>query len=208
MHEATRSASDSAMGVRYYFVVARNNPDILARVQERLHGDPRIEVIADRRWGERRRLSAPRGPERRSGDRRRPTNVWNDLTIYPTLVAQRHVESYAELQRKAESAGRDSEALRTDNERLRTTIADLERLLEAQIAEDGQLRAENAALREEMTELHRRLTALAEADTEFRTDVTALLAQAEQALGGLINKFQRLAPEGRPPQRESHLRSL
>ena len=28
-------------GVRYYFVVARKNPDILARVQERLSGDPR-----------------------------------------------------------------------------------------------------------------------------------------------------------------------
>jgi hypothetical protein len=208
MHEATRSSSDTDMGVHYYFVVARKNPDILARVQERLQGDHRIEVIADRRWTERRRVAAPRSPERRGRDRRRPTNVWNDLTIYPTLVAQRHVDSYAELRRKVESAARDSEALRTDNERLRTTIADLERLLEAQIAEDGQLRAENAALREEMTELHRRLSALAAADTEFRTDVTALLAQAEHALGGLINKFQRLAPDGRPPQQESHLRNL
>jgi prefoldin subunit 5 len=200
--------NDPEMGVRYYFVVARRNPEILARVRERLHGDPRIDVIADRRWGDRRRLLAPRNPDRRGGDRRRPTNVWNDLTIYPTLVAQRHVESYAELQRKAESVARDAETVRTDNERLRTTIGDLERLLEAQIAEDGQLRAENAALREEMAELHRRLSALAAADTEFRTDVTALVAQAEQALGGLINKFQRLAPDGRPAEKESHLRSL
>jgi hypothetical protein len=52
-------ATNSDAGVRYLFIVARNNPDILARVQERLHGDSRIDVIADRRYGERRRSAAP-----------------------------------------------------------------------------------------------------------------------------------------------------
>ena len=187
-------------GVRYLFIVARKNPDILARVQERLHGDPRIDVVADRRYGERRRATQPYAPERRHGDRRRPTNVWNDLTIYPTLVAQRHVDSYAELEHKAAAAVADKELLRE-------YVGDLERRIDTLIAGDEQLRAENARLREDVGELHRRLAALSAADAEFRAEVAGLLAQAEQALGGLIANFRRFTPEGRVPK-EPHLRSV
>lgn len=188
-------------GVRYLFIVARKNPDILSRVQERLHGDPRIDVIADRRHGERRGAGASPSPERRRSDRRRPTNVWNDLTIYPTLVAQRHVDSYAELERKAAAAVADKELLRE-------YVADLERRIDALIAGDEQQRGDNARLREEVAELQRRLAALAAADAEFKADVAALLGQAEQALGGLIANFGRLTPEGRQAQKEPHLRSV
>jgi hypothetical protein len=188
-------------GVRYLFIVARKNPDILARVEERLHGDPRIEVMADRRYGDRRRSATPHSPERRGSDRRRPTNVWNDLTIYPTLVAERHVDSYAELERKAAAAG-------ADNQLLREYVGDLERRIDALIAGDEQQRAENARLREEVAALQQRLAALAAADADFRADVAALLAQAEHTLGGLIANFRRLTPEGRPAQKESHLRSV
>ena len=188
-------------GVRYLFIVARRNPDILARVQERLHGDPRIDVLADRRYGERRRSMAPHAPERRSSDRRRPTNVWNDLTIYPTLVAQRHVDSYADLERKAAAAV-------ADNELLREYVADLERRIDGLIAGEEQLRGENARLREEVAELQRRLAAQVAADAEFKADVTALLAQAEQAVGGMIANFRRLTPEGRSSPKEPRLRSV
>jgi hypothetical protein len=185
--------SDAA--VRYYFVVARRNPEILARVQERLQDDPRIDVIADRRLSERRRIIAPRTPERRASDRRRPTNVWNDLTIYPTLVAARHVPSYAELEQTVARAAGEAQALSLDNERLRATIGDLERLLEAQVTEDGQLRAENARLGDEIGELQRRLSAAAAADAEFRAEVAVLLGQAEHAVATLIATFRRLAAD-------------
>jgi hypothetical protein len=188
-------------GVRYLFIVARRNPDILARVQERLHGDPRIDVLADRRYGERRRSMATHAQERRSGDRRRPTNVWNDLTIYPTLVAQRHVDSYADLERKAAAAV-------ADNELLREYVADLERRIDGLLSGEEQQRAENARLREEVAELQRRLAAQAAVDAQFKADVAALLAQADQTLGGLIANFRRLTPEGRPSQKEPRLRSV
>lgn len=198
MQELARIPSDA--GVRYLFIVARKNPDILARVQERLHGDPRIEVIADRRYDERRSLGAPHAPERRSGHRRRPTNVWNDLTIYPTLVAPRHVDSYADLERKLAGAS-------SDNHRLRDTVGELQRLVDKLIAEDEQLRTDNTRLREELAELQRRMGALATADAEFKAEVAVLLGQAEETLGGLISKFQRLT-DGRQPQKEPRLRSL
>ena len=186
--------------VRYLFIVARNNPDILARVQERLHDDPRIVVIADRRHGEQRKLGAPHAPERRSGDRRRPTNVWNDLTIYPTLVAQRHVDSYAELERKLAGASSESH-------RLRDEIGELQRLVDKLIAEDEQLRTDNTRLRDEVAELQRRMGALAAADADFKAEVALLLGQADQTLGGLISKFQRLTDD-RSAQKEPRLRSL
>lgn len=188
-------------GVRYLFIVARKNPDILARVQDRLHGDHRIEVIADRRHGERRRVAAPHLPERRAAERRRPTNVWNDLTIYPTLVAQRHVDSYAELEQKLASASRQTQTLTAETERQRESIRGLEGRLEALVAE-------NARLRNEIAELQRRLHAMASADAEFKAEVGALLAQAEQALGALIARFQRIMPEGRQSPTEPRLRSF
>jgi hypothetical protein len=186
---------------RYLFIVARGNSEILARVQERLYGDNRIDVIADRRYRERRLSTAFYAPERRRAERRRPTNVWNDLTIYPTLVAQRHVDSYADLERKATAAA-------ADNELLREYVGDLERRIDGLIAGDEQLRADNGRLREEVAELQRRLAALATAEAAFKADVAALLAQAEQALSGLITNFRRLTPEGRTSQKEPHLRSV
>jgi hypothetical protein len=200
--------TEAEAGAHYLFIVARKHPDILTRVQERLHGDPRIEVISDRRHGERRQTAAAHSPERRSGDRRRPTNVWNDLTIYPTLVAQRHVDSYAELDRKLANAAREAQMLAADNASLREYVGDLERRVDALIAGDEQLRTENARLREEIVELQRRLGALAAAEAEFKADVAAMVAQAEQALGGLITKVHHFTPDGRQPQKEPRLRSL
>lgn len=201
MQETARIPTGTDAAARYLFIVARQNPDILARVQERLHGDPRIEVIADRRYGDRRRTAAPHSPERRGADRRRPTKAWNDLSVYPTLVAQRHVDSYAELERKLAGAS-------SDNHRLRDTIGELQRLVDKLIAEDEQLRMDNARLRDEIVDLQRQLGSLATADAEFKAEVAALLGQAEQTLGDLIAQFQRLTPDARQPQKEPRLRSL
>jgi len=101
--------NDTAPPTRYLFIVARNRPDILERVRERLHGDERIEVIVDRRYGERRREDVPREPDRRAGDRRRPAKAWDDLTLFPTLVAQKRVPSYGELERNVAAYARECE---------------------------------------------------------------------------------------------------
>src|SRR5882724_7954352 len=61
--------NETAPPTRYLFIVARNRPDILERVRERLHGDERIEVIVDRRYGERRREDVRREPARRAETR-------------------------------------------------------------------------------------------------------------------------------------------
>ena len=167
MHDAGSMPHPSEPPVRYLFIVARNRPDMLEQVKERLRGDNRIEVIADRRYGERRRSAVPREPDRRGADRRRPTTVRDDLSVYPTLVAQKHVESYAELQQKVVAAARESRQLREENDRLRAELSSLKDQLEAVLS----------------------------ADAAFKADALAQLTQAEDAVVTLMARFRALTSE-------------
>lgn len=173
---------------QYLFIVARNRPDILERVKERLRGDPRIEVISDRRHRERRTSRVAHTPERRRLDRRRPTRHWDDLSVYPTLVAQKRLEPYAELQAKAAAAARQAQALREENDRLYVEIARLQNRMHTLETREAGLRADTARLREE-------LAALAAADATLKADACAILSQAEQAVGALIARFEALTRE-------------
>jgi len=170
---ATRDTITGATGptVRYFFVVARDRPDILARVTERLQGDARIDVIVDRRCCERRTSVASRAVDRRRAERRRPTTPWDDLSVYPTLVAPQRVESYAELHQRVLAGARESNALRDDA---------------------GRQRAENDRLRHEVERLAAELHMLRAADATFRRDAAAILAQAEQSVGAMIARFEAL----------------
>ena len=131
----------------YLFIVARNRPDILARVRERLRDDPRIEVIVDRRRAERRKSVGPHVPERRRAERRRPTRHWDDLSVYPTLVVQKRLDSYAELQQTVTAESQrlrdENERLSAENAQLREVVAHAEHAVGALIAE---LRARLARL--------------------------------------------------------------
>ena len=167
MHDAGSMPHPSEPPVRYLFIVARNRPDMLEQVKERLRGDNRIEVIADRRYGERRRSAVPREPDRRGADRRRPTTARDDLSVYPTLVAQKHVESYAELQQKVVAAARESRQLREENDRLRAELSSLKDQLEAVLS----------------------------ADAAFKADALAQLTQAEDAVVTLMARFRALTSE-------------
>ena len=158
--------NDTAPPTRYLFIVARHRPDILERVRERLQDDERIEVIVDRRYGERRREDVPREPDRRAGDRRRPAKAWDDLTLFPTLVAQKRLPTYADLERNTVACARECEHLRAENDCLRAALASLEERLEALIS----------------------------ADAASKADTIAILAQAEDAVGSLIARLRALTP--------------
>ena len=164
MREAGSMPNQTEPPVRYLFIVARNRPDILDQVKERLRGDARIEVIADRRYGQRRRSVVAREPERRGADRRRPTKSRDDLAVYPTLVVQKRVESYAELQQKVVAYADESQALREENGRLRAEISSLETRLEA----------------------------LVSADAAFKADAIAQVTQAEEAVVALMARLRAL----------------
>jgi cell division protein FtsB len=89
------------------------------------------------------------------------------LSVYPTLVAQKHVESYAELQQKVVASARESQ----------------------------ELREENSLLRAELSSLKDRLEALLSADAAFKADAIAHVTQAEEAVATLMARFRALTSE-------------
>jgi len=54
----------------YLFIVAPDKPETLADLQRQFKGNPDVEVIVDRRRGDRRVHQAPQATERRLGERR------------------------------------------------------------------------------------------------------------------------------------------
>jgi hypothetical protein len=164
MHDAGSMPHETEPPVRYLFIVARNRPDILEQVKQRLRGDARIEVIVDRRHGERRQSGSSREPDRRRLDRRRPVKYWDDLSLFPTLVVQSRVPSYAELQQQLIVSTREAEALREESLRLRAEIASLESRLET----------------------------LVSADVAFKADAVTLLTQAGDAVAALMATLRAL----------------
>ena len=136
---------DAHPTTHYLFIVARDRPDILARVTERLRNDGGIDVIADRRHGERRSTTTARPDDRRHADRRRPTRYWEDLSVYPTLVAPTRAEPYSDLQTRATASTREAAELREEARRL--------------AAQNSQLRQELARLAAILTDAEQNLGA-------------------------------------------------
>jgi hypothetical protein len=66
---------------REIFIVARDRPDLYRYLSQTFADAENVQVIWDRRAGERRAAAAPaiRLPDRRQGERRRRASVEHDL---------------------------------------------------------------------------------------------------------------------------------
>lgn len=64
---------------RCLFIVARNQPDLWHHLSRDFAGDDDVQVLLDRRRGERRQRLQQHEPERRRADRRRQASIDNDL---------------------------------------------------------------------------------------------------------------------------------
>ena len=63
----------SPRGVRCLFIVARAQPDLWRHLQEDFAGDEEVQVLLDRRRGERRQRVQTQDAERRRRDGRQPS---------------------------------------------------------------------------------------------------------------------------------------
>jgi hypothetical protein len=74
---------ENCVTVRYLYIVSREHRWLYRHLVERFQDDPDVEVILDRRVGERR--TQPSGPapeqERRRSERRRPISPDDDLRV-------------------------------------------------------------------------------------------------------------------------------
>ena len=76
------------MVVQYLLIVARSQPDLCSYLADNFAGDEKVEVLLDRRRGERRRRTEPHEPERRQGERRHDPSGDKDFG-YRSLVIVR-----------------------------------------------------------------------------------------------------------------------
>ena len=72
----------------HLLIVPRADPDLFDYLSRRLSGVPRVEIIFDRRAGERRRSVRP-ATDRRRGERRSPAFRVNS-TLGCTMIAVEH----------------------------------------------------------------------------------------------------------------------
>jgi hypothetical protein len=85
MPGASRSRTAEESG-QFVVIVARHDAALFARVSEQLLDDPRVSVILDRRYGERRQESRRYWRERRQVERRQPPDYWDDTRYHPVIV--------------------------------------------------------------------------------------------------------------------------
>jgi hypothetical protein len=71
---------------RFYVIVARNEPDYFTRVSEELVNDPRVQVLMDRRRGERRHRTEVHEPNLRRSERRSPAGYLDDIRYHPVVI--------------------------------------------------------------------------------------------------------------------------
>ena len=83
-----RSLKARPMGgkVRCLFIVARNQPDLWHYLRRDFAEDEEIQVLLDRRRGDRRQRYQGQEPERRGGNRRRQPSIDNDLRYRSFVV--------------------------------------------------------------------------------------------------------------------------
>jgi hypothetical protein len=70
----------------FFVVVARHRPDLLDVCRQHFAADARMELLIDRREGERRIQALPAECERRRRDRRAPTSPDTDLRNHTVIV--------------------------------------------------------------------------------------------------------------------------
>jgi hypothetical protein len=132
-----RDSGELEQPKHYFFIVARTRPDILTRARERLAANTRIEVIADRRVGERRAESGPCAIDRRVNGRRRATERALDDRTHPTLFVPKHVPTYHELQAQVAALAQHVQEACAEKDRLQREILNLTVCLQALTAADA-----------------------------------------------------------------------
>jgi hypothetical protein len=76
--------------LRHVFIVSRDHPWLFAHLQERFGGDPNVEVILDRRVGDRRAGPSTAEPtwDLRRRDRRREIPAADDLRVRSHYIVE------------------------------------------------------------------------------------------------------------------------
>ena len=80
--------SENTAVLRHMFIVSREHVWLHNHLRERFQDDPRVDVILDRRVGQRRSTLVATPDERRRRDRRRPASPEEDLSRHSHYIVE------------------------------------------------------------------------------------------------------------------------
>jgi len=149
------------MRPRFFFVVARTRLDLFLTIRRQFRDDRTVYVLVDRREQDRRCKPNLSGfPERRSADRRRPKDYWEDPAHHPAVLIPLSLPRPAtrdiDLSRSAEAPEGDKESTHhvlpaiLAHDALANQLHDATRRCAALQEENDRLRAEHAAVVDSM----------------------------------------------------------
>ena len=174
--------------VRFLVVVARHASDIFAEISEQFLDDPRVEVLQDRRRGERRKSRATDRADRRLQARRRTPGYWEDLRYHPVVIVPtwRPVEARSvtplspppiEEVRPMETVESPTQAWPGVEAWVRETQHILTRVLPQMVQDSEDLRRRAGAAEEQVTRLKREVEDLQGEITRLGAEVERLNAE-------------------------------
>lgn len=86
--------TDKVEAARYLLIVARDQPDLCDYLMRDFAADEEVQVLLDRRQGERRQHRRPHEPERRRADRRQ-RGVDKDLRSRSFVIIHRRPRAFS-----------------------------------------------------------------------------------------------------------------
>lgn len=169
LREAMRGApalhAAGPAGPKFLVIVRATEPAVFARLSAAFAGDERVQVLLDRRRGERRRGPAPHPTDRRRTERRHAPDFWQNLQHHAAVLVPVSAPSAAvrepagtpqrfeDFVQRVEGLGQGLRALGRDAERCAQTLARSAEVRRRLAADLERLRAEVAALAERTARL-------------------------------------------------------
>jgi hypothetical protein len=199
-----READPRDSKIRFLVVVARHATDIFSEISEQFLDDPRVDVLLDRRHGERRKSREATQPNRRREDRRRIPGYWEDpryhaVVIQPTWRTPDTRPSTPpspppiDEVKAMETVSPPTQAWQSVDAWVRETQHMLTRVIPVMVQESEELRrragsAEEqvARLKREMEDLQIEITRLGKEIDRLTTERVAMTDVVQRGMSGIV----------------------
>ncbi|MGH7323571.1 MAG: hypothetical protein ACREJ9_02860 [Candidatus Rokuibacteriota bacterium] len=195
--------------VRFLVVVARHAADLLTQVSEQFLDDPRVQVLLDRRRGDRRKARALHQPDRRQRDRRRAVDYWEDTRHHSVVIVPTWKMSEAKCSTPPsqppidevsamESTDTVTQAWRNVEAWVRDSQQMLTRVIPGMVQECDELRRRAGAADDHVARLQRELEDLQREVARLGTETDRLVADRSalsDTVQRSVNEIARLAGE-------------
>jgi hypothetical protein len=173
----------------YVVVVRPGEPALASYLRRRLGADPTVDVVVDRRRGERRRGDGPAAAiDRRRGERRRPRPEAGSIFDMPVIVRRSAARRAHERRNAEESATMELDRSDVSQESMDRWVTEGQTLFARLVDENGTLRRRAEAAEREGEKIRHEAGLLAREIEQLRREIEQMRAQQAE----VVETFMRL----------------